>query len=430
MQTASGYDVAWKLTGVDKYTVWATDSNGNYLSNLIGGVTGTSAALELFEPIFDQNLNGTADLTTTVIQTDTGSFGSTSLTEFGNAVSSVYYLDGSGGAGPALQYDGADVTAGSQGAWTPIGAVQTASGYDVAWKLTGVDKYTVWATDSHGNYLSNLIGGVTATSAAWESYETVFNQDLNGDGTIGIYVAPGAALQIATPMAGSSGTTTIGSDATLEIAAADSGPVTFAASTGMLKLDTPSTFSSTIFAFTGNGTLSGSDQIDLTNVNFNSVHDSYANGVLTVTDGTNTDELHFNGSYVLGNFKFASDGSGGTIVYDPPAPASDTPKATATWNPIADEQICNSMGRFPGFGAEDVFEGAGRDFDATTTLGYWRNSGQIGGTLSSADASQCALLRSYMASSLVAPSNGHGGVTMPSDPQLGSQWTLANPHHE
>ena len=86
----------------------------------------------------------------------------------------------------------------------------------------------------------------------------------------------------------------------------------------MLKLDTPSTFSGTIFAFTGNGTLSGSDQIDLTNVNFSSVHDSYANGVLTVTDGTNTDALNFNGSYVLANFKFASDGNGGTIVYDPP----------------------------------------------------------------------------------------------------------------
>ena len=112
-----------------------------------------------------------------MIQTD----GSTSLTEVGNG----YYLYHNG-SGPALQYDGADVTAGSQGAWTPIGAVQTASGYDVAWKLTGVDKYTVWATDSNGNYLSNPIGGVTATSAAWELYETVFNQDLNGDGTIGV----------------------------------------------------------------------------------------------------------------------------------------------------------------------------------------------------------------------------------------------------
>ena len=40
--------------------------------------------------------------------------------------------------------------------------------------------------------------------------------------------------------------------------------------------------------------------------------------MLTVSNGTTTDTLHFAGSYVLANFKFASDGHGGTIVYDPP----------------------------------------------------------------------------------------------------------------
>ena len=43
--------------------------------------------------------------------------------------------------------------AGQFGAWTPIGAEQTASGYDVAWKITGADQYTVWNTDSSGNYI-------------------------------------------------------------------------------------------------------------------------------------------------------------------------------------------------------------------------------------------------------------------------------------
>jgi hypothetical protein len=73
--------------------------------------------------------------------------------------------------------------------------------------------------------------------------------------------------------------------------------------------------------FSGNGSLSGSDQIDLKGINFNSVHDSYSNGILTVTDGSNTTTLDFNGTYVLANFKFASDGGGGTIVYDPPVPS-------------------------------------------------------------------------------------------------------------
>ena len=89
-----------------------------------------------------------------MIQTD----GSTSLTEVGNKVSSVFYLDNSSGSGPALKYAGADVMAGEFGAWTPIGAVQTAGGYDVAWEIPGANKYTVWSTDSNGNYISNLIG--------------------------------------------------------------------------------------------------------------------------------------------------------------------------------------------------------------------------------------------------------------------------------
>ena len=204
--------------------------------------------------------------------------GSTSLTEVANQ----FYLDGSSGSGPALQYDGADVTAGEFGAWTPIGAVQTASGYDVAWKNTATGQYTVWTTDSNGNYTGNLIGAVSGNSYALESLEPVFQQDLNGDGVVGLYAAPATSLQISQALSGASGAATVGAGATLELAAGDSASVTFAASTGTLKLDQPSTFSAEIFGFTGNGTLSGSDQIDLKGINYNTVQDSYANGV---TDG-------------------------------------------------------------------------------------------------------------------------------------------------
>ena len=103
-----------------------------------------------------------------------------------------------------------------------------------------------------------------------------------------MYAAPGTALQISQPLAGASGAATIGAHATLELAAADSASVAFAASTGMLKLDQPSTFSAEISGFTGDGTLAGSDQIDLKGINYNTVQDSYANGVLTVTDGPDT----------------------------------------------------------------------------------------------------------------------------------------------
>ena len=47
---------------------------------------GKDYALELLELVFNQDLNGdgTVGLTTTVIQTDTNAFGSTSLTEVAN----------------------------------------------------------------------------------------------------------------------------------------------------------------------------------------------------------------------------------------------------------------------------------------------------------------------------------------------------------
>ena len=75
---------------------------------------------------------------------------------------------------PVLKYKGADVTAGQFGTWVPIAAVQTASGYDVAWKETNADEYTVWTTDINGNYTGNLIGAVAGNSSTWESLAPIF----------------------------------------------------------------------------------------------------------------------------------------------------------------------------------------------------------------------------------------------------------------
>ena len=185
-QTATGYDVAWKLAGADEYTVWSTDSSGNYLSNLIPHVAGNSIALESLETTFQQDLNN--DGTTGVVSKTIESFGSTSLVQVGN----TYDLDSSG-TGPELTRGGAAITVGEYGGWTPIAMVQTSNGYDVAWKLTGADEYTVWSTDSSGNYLSNLIPHVAGNSIALEILETTFHQDLNGDGEIGLV---GTAIEI------------------------------------------------------------------------------------------------------------------------------------------------------------------------------------------------------------------------------------------
>jgi serralysin len=156
-ETSSGYDVAWKLTGGDGYSVWSVGSNGNFTGNyLAADVSGTSAILESLETTFGQDLNGDGviGLHPTVIQTDTSSFGSTSLAGLGNN----YFLYAAGTTtGPALSYFGSPVAAGQFPGWTPIGAVETASGYDVAWKLTGGDGYSVWSVGSNGNFTGNYL---------------------------------------------------------------------------------------------------------------------------------------------------------------------------------------------------------------------------------------------------------------------------------
>ena len=97
--------------GTHNFTATATDAAGNVsdISNVLDPVIGT------------------------VIE----AAGSSSLVEVGTN----FYLDSiSTGSGPELKYGGKAVVAGQFSGWTPIGAEQTATGYEVAWKVTGSDQ--------------------------------------------------------------------------------------------------------------------------------------------------------------------------------------------------------------------------------------------------------------------------------------------------
>ena len=69
--------------------------------------------------------------------------------------------------------------------------------------------------------------------------------------------------------------------------------------------------------------------IDLKDINFAKAAETYTEnsdgtgGTLTVSDEIDTAHINFNGGYVLGNFKFASDAQGGTLVID--TPVDDSP---------------------------------------------------------------------------------------------------------
>ena len=171
--------------GAGQYSVWNTDSNGNFVSTT-AAMSASNNTLESSETSFHQDLNGDGTIgvpattntgPTTVIEL----VGSTSLVEVGTN----FFLDNiSTGTGPSLKYGGADVDAGQFGiGWTPIGTEQTATGYEVAWR-NDAGQYSVWNTDSNGNFVSTT-AAMSPSNPALESSETGFLQDLNGNGLIG-----------------------------------------------------------------------------------------------------------------------------------------------------------------------------------------------------------------------------------------------------
>jgi hypothetical protein len=284
VQTASGYDIAWKNPDVDLYGIWTTDSNGNFIANMAPGVSGNSYALESYETTFNQDLNGDGTIgpTSVVIQTD----GSTSLTKVANE----YFLY-NGGIGPSLKYGGAPVTAGEFGGCIPIGAIQTASGYDIAWKNPDVDLYGVWTTDSNGNFIANVAPGVSGTSTTLENFETVFHQDLNGDGIIGIptMTAPAAAQTAQASQTWFDGQT--------------------------LWLDAPSAFSGQLLGF------------DTLRTSFDR-----ASGKLSLSSGSGAASQQFLERHSQDSFHFADDGNGGTLLV----------AATAAAQAAVTSEICSS----------------------------------------------------------------------------------------
>ncbi|MGJ4950075.1 hypothetical protein [Bradyrhizobium sp. HKCCYLS20291] len=178
-----GYLVAWRNASAGVMTIWTVDGSGNYVSNAIPSVAPINAALEQYEPIFHQDLNGdgTVGLAGTAIET----LGSTKLVQVGD---NYFLISISGDLARELFYSGSAVSASNmtgQG-WSVIGAEAVAGGYLVALRNASTKVMTIWTVDGNGNYVSNAIPSVAPGNAALEQYEPVFQQDLNGDGTVGL----------------------------------------------------------------------------------------------------------------------------------------------------------------------------------------------------------------------------------------------------
>ena len=109
---------------------------------------------------------------------------------------------------------------------------------------------------------------------------------------------------------------TVANGASVELQGASAQSVTFAGTTGTLKLENAVGFRGQISGLTG------SDALDLADVHYGTkttaTFSGNANGgTLTVTDGNHTAQIALLGDYLGSGWTLSSDGNGGTVVVDP-----------------------------------------------------------------------------------------------------------------
>ena len=146
--TGSAGDLNYFYNSSLGVTTLQGDTNGDRVADFAIDLSGNVV-------ISAASLNGIVTAPTVI-----EAIGSTSLVEVG----SNFYLNNisGGSAGPSLKFGGADFVDGQFGAWAPIGAEKTATGYQVAWKDASTGQYTAWNTDNNGNYVSNVSGLTSA----------------------------------------------------------------------------------------------------------------------------------------------------------------------------------------------------------------------------------------------------------------------------
>ena len=144
-----------------------------------------------------------------------------------------------------------------------------------------------------------------------------------------IPVTSDASAQSSSLNVGPAQSVTVADGVTVEVSGASAQAVTFAGTTGTLKLDNAT-------AFTGNVSgLTGSDTLDLANVSYGpnttaSFSGNATGGTLTVTDGSQSAHIALVGDYLTSGWTLSSDGQGGTAVVDPALSSSGYPNATNT----------------------------------------------------------------------------------------------------
>ena len=204
--TGDGYEVAFG-DGKGDFVVWNTDANGNFTSAATGATVLPSSSTEL--AAVEANFGDGTFTGSKVGPAKATSLADNTVTTL-NSVGNLYELTSDAtGTGPLLEFNGSVVTSGQFGGgspgWTPLAAIQTGNGYEVAWGDVALNEYTVWNVGLNGNYTSSATGILSGTTSATElgGIETNF-----GDGNFA-GVPAATATPIATPIPGTVGGTTL-----------------------------------------------------------------------------------------------------------------------------------------------------------------------------------------------------------------------------
>ena len=251
-------------------------------------------------------LSGTIDNTGTIALNSSGDH--TELQIIGDGVT----LEGGGQL--ILSNNAANTIIGTGPSDTLTNVDNTISG---AGQIGSGDGTLTLVNEAHGTIEANDTGGTLTL----ETGTTITNNGV-------LEALNGGTLQILDPVTGSGSAIIAGG--TLIFDARSNMNVTFNNGTGTptygeLVLGDASGFSGQISGFAGTAPdVAHSDAIDLVGINYNSsaFSETYnsSNGLLTVTDGTHAASFTFDN--FNGTLSFASDGNGGTLITDPPAPNS------------------------------------------------------------------------------------------------------------
>jgi hypothetical protein len=333
--SSSGSPAAGILAGYNNSGVAENNVHGNvFVDDFASSITAATGT----DGIRAYNYGtGVADVTVEIGATVNGSrYGVGAFGHDGGNVSVINYGSVTGGA------DAVDATTTLSGTATIdnhghlIGDV---AGYNATftnelpgdWSMNGASVFTGTSTlDNAGTIESNGTSVVSGLAS------------ITNAGTIEVQ---SGSLDLIGAVSGA-GTLKIDAGTTLELASSVSSDqtVTFSSTTGTLKLDNAQNFHGVVSGFsTTDGTQAHSDQIDLANINHDSLSFSESfntvNDVLTVTDGTNTANIQFTGT--IGSLSFVDDGNmingvsgtSGTIVFDPPAANSSPVSAVVAHDP-------------------------------------------------------------------------------------------------